>query len=106
MPFVWLPARERVEFLNLSSRPVVRCPPADSFLRNNVQALTVYRQVLAEDPDHDEARRGVAEAEKGQRLATMSEEEMMAAVQKMPPPLQPRARFERISSGGTPWLLP
>ena len=52
-------------------------------MRNNVQALTVYRQVLAEDPDHDEARRGVAEAEKGQRLATMSEEEMMAAVQKM-----------------------
>ena len=43
----------------------------------------MYRQVLAEDPDHDEARRGVAEAEKGQRLATMSEEEMMAAVQKM-----------------------
>ena len=43
----------------------------------------MYRQVLAEDPDHDEARRGVSEAEKGQRLATMSEEEMMAAVQKM-----------------------
>ena len=34
VPFVWLPARERVESLNLSSRPVVRCPPADSFLRN------------------------------------------------------------------------
>ena len=60
-----------------------RCPPADSFAQQRAQALTVYRQVLAEDPDHDEARRGVAEAEKGQRLATMSEEEMMAAVQKM-----------------------
>jgi len=56
---------------------------ADSFAQQRAQALTVYRQVLAEDPDHDEARRGVSEAEKGQRLATMSEEEMMAAVQKM-----------------------
>ena len=35
MPFVWLPARERVESLNLR---VVRCPPADSFAQQRAGA--------------------------------------------------------------------
>jgi predicted transcriptional regulator len=46
-------------------------------------ALGLYGQVLAEDPDHDEARRGVNEAEKGRRLASMTEEEIMAQVAAM-----------------------
>ena len=46
-------------------------------------ALGLYGTVLAEDPDHDEARRGVAEAEKGKRLAGMSEEEMLAHISAM-----------------------
>jgi hypothetical protein len=42
-----------------------------------------YSTVLAADPDHEEARRGMAEAEKGRKLSQMSEEEMMAAAQAM-----------------------
>jgi|EP01049_Picozoa_sp_SAG25_P009606 hypothetical protein len=30
-------------------------------------ALMIYTQVLGVDPDHDEARRGKAEAEKGRK---------------------------------------
>jgi hypothetical protein len=46
-------------------------------------AKGLYAQVLGEDPDHDEARRGVSEAEKGQRLANMTEEEMLAQMASM-----------------------
>ena len=36
-------------------------------------ALMQYSQVLSMDPDHDEARRGKAEAEKGRRFASLTE---------------------------------
>jgi hypothetical protein len=46
-------------------------------------ALTLYGQVLSDDPYHDEARRGVSEAEKGKRLSSMTEEEVMAQIAAM-----------------------
>ena len=59
MPFVWLPARERVESLNLSSRPVVRCPPADSFAQQRAGADGVPASAgRGPGPRRGSARRG------------------------------------------------
>ena len=46
-------------------------------------ALMCYSQVLGKDPDHEEARRGVTEAEKGRKFANMSEEELLASAQAL-----------------------
>lgn len=43
-------------------------------------AMRKFKEVLEVDPDNEEAKRGHQEAEKGERLASMSPEELEAAV--------------------------